>query len=384
MPSMYAYLRRFWPNPAPLRLAERLKAFAGALIGIALTSLVTHLAIRDAGALPLLIAPMGASAVLLFAVPASPLAQPWSILGGNIISGLAGVTCVMLIPDPTLAAAAAVAGAIALMSLARCLHPPGGAVALTCAVGGPVVHAAGYSFVLVPVALNSFLLLAVALIFNNLAGRSYPHVAHAPPPAPHGTADPPPDARIGFTLADIDEALRRYGELLDVSREDLDALFRQVEVQAHRRLHGEIRCADIMSRHIVSLSPDDSQTHARDLLAGHDFRSAPVLDEDGRLQGLITRAILLSNGEGPVGAVMDIDPPTAIPATPIDDLLPVLSHGEWREVMILDDSRRVVGMVTQTDLLSALYRARVAEAVAVTPAKDRPGSSHAPRDRPGP
>lgn len=366
---MQAFLRRFLPQSPPQPWSERLKAFAGALIGIALTSLVTHLAIADPGALPLLIAPMGASAVLLFAVPASPLAQPWSIIGGNIISGLAGVTCVKLIPDPTLAAAAAVASAILLMSLCRCLHPPGGAVALTAAVGGPVVHAAGFAFVLVPVALNSLILLAVALVFNNLSGRSYPHLAHALPPAPHNTADPVPDDRVGFTLADIDAALRHYGELLDVSREDLDALFRQVEVQAHRRLHGEIRCADIMSRHVVSIGPDATQAEARALLAGHDFRSAPVLDSEGRLLGLITRAILLAGGEGPVVEAMERNPPTAGETTAIDELLPVLSHGEWREVMILGEDRRVVGMVTQTDLIAALYRARVAEAVAAsTPA----------------
>lgn len=363
---MRAYLRRFLPQAPPQPLAERLKAFAGALIGIAVTGFVTHLAIPDAGALPLLIAPMGASAVLLFAVPASPLAQPWSIIGGNIISGLAGVTCVLLIPDHTLAAAAAVASAIFLMSLCRCLHPPGGAVALTTAVGGPVVLAAGYSFVLVPVALNSVLLLLVALVFNTLSGRSYPHVAHAPPPAPHNTDDPAPDTRVGFTLADIDDALRHYGELLDVSREDLDALFRQVEVQAHRRLHGAIVCADIMSRHIVSVGPDATQADARALLAGHDFRSAPVLDAEGRLLGLITRAILLAGGEGPVIDAMERTPPTADASTAIDELLPVLSHGEWREVMILGEDRRVVGMVTQTDLIAALYRARVAEAVAAS------------------
>lgn len=367
-PPLQAYLRRFLPQAPTQSLGERLRAFAGALIGIAITGLVTHLTVPDAGALPLLIAPMGASAVLLFAAPASPMAQPWSILGGNVISGLAGVTCVLLIPDPTFAAATAVASAILLMSVCRCLHPPGGAVALTAAVGGPVVLAAGYSFVLMPVALNSVLLLLVALVFNNLAGRSYPHVAHAPPPAPHGTADAAPDARVGFTLADIDSALRHYGELLDVSREDLDALFRQVEVQAHRRLHGAISCADIMSRHVVSLGPGATQADARALLAGHDFRSAPVLDTDGRLLGLITRAILLAGGEGPVVEVMERDPPTAGETTAIDELLPVLSHGEWREVMILGDDREVVGMVTQTDLIAALYRARVAEAVAATPA----------------
>ena len=41
-----------------------------------------------------LIAPMGASAVLLFCLPASPLAQPWSVVGGNVVSGLVGMACV--------------------------------------------------------------------------------------------------------------------------------------------------------------------------------------------------------------------------------------------------------------------------------------------------
>ncbi len=43
--------------------------------------------------------PDGASAVLLFGVPSSPLAQPWSIVGGNVLSALIGVTVGMLVPD---------------------------------------------------------------------------------------------------------------------------------------------------------------------------------------------------------------------------------------------------------------------------------------------
>lgn len=69
--------------------------------------------------IPLLVAPMGASAVLLFAVPASPLAQPWSIIGGNLVSATIGVTCANVIGDPTLAAALAVALAICGMFALR-------------------------------------------------------------------------------------------------------------------------------------------------------------------------------------------------------------------------------------------------------------------------
>ena len=88
---------------------------------------------------PWFLAPMGASAVLLFAVPASPLAQPWSILGGNTVSALVGVSCALLLGHTGLAASAAGALAIAAMFALRCLHPPGGAVAVTAVMGGQAV-----------------------------------------------------------------------------------------------------------------------------------------------------------------------------------------------------------------------------------------------------
>ena len=71
---------------------------------------------------------MGASAVLLFAVPSSPLAQPWSILGGNVVSAVTGVLIFKIFGHSALALGVAVACAILAMSLLRCLHPHGGAV----------------------------------------------------------------------------------------------------------------------------------------------------------------------------------------------------------------------------------------------------------------
>jgi len=124
--------------------------------------------------LPLLIAPMGASAVLLFAASHSPLAQPWSVIGGNMISALVGVFTYMWLKDPIAASGVAVAGSIGIMSLLGCLHPPSGAVALTAVLGGSAVHEMGYTFVLWPVGVNSILLLGVALLFNNLTGLRYP------------------------------------------------------------------------------------------------------------------------------------------------------------------------------------------------------------------
>lgn len=146
--------------------AERLRGSCGALTGLLVTGLICSRIAGPEGSFPMLMAPLGASAVLLFAVPASPLAQPWSIMGGNIVSALVGVTCAQWVADPLLAAALATALAIGAMFALRCLHPPGGAIALTAVLGGPVITAAGYRFVLLPVALNSMVLLLAAIVFN--------------------------------------------------------------------------------------------------------------------------------------------------------------------------------------------------------------------------
>ncbi|TIW91367.1 MAG: hypothetical protein E5V59_20545, partial [Mesorhizobium sp.] len=136
--------RLFVPILAGATLRERLVACIGATIGIALTGVIASLVLGNGPHVPLLVAPMGASAVLLFAVPASPLAQPWSIIGGNTISALVGVIVAHFIHETALASGIAVALAIAAMSFTRCLHPPGGAAALTAVLGGPAVISAGF------------------------------------------------------------------------------------------------------------------------------------------------------------------------------------------------------------------------------------------------
>jgi CBS domain-containing membrane protein len=201
---------------------ERVRAGIGALLGIIVTGLASTLWLgTDAGPL-LLIAPMGASAILLFGVPASPLAQPWPMIGGNVVAALISVTAERWIGAPLLAASVAVGCTLFAMSLLRCIHPPSGAVALTAVLGGPHITALGYGFVLAPVALNSVLLLATALVYNNATGRSYPHHAH-PPAHPHRHTVP-----LTLEAADLDAVLADYGEPLDISREDLEILMREV------------------------------------------------------------------------------------------------------------------------------------------------------------
>ena len=81
---------------------------------------------------------------------------------------------------------------------------------------------------------NSLPLLGTALLFNNLAGRSYPHRAILAAAGPT-TADPSPAARVGFTSADLDAVLAGYDQLLDVDRGDLEQILRGTEIRSYRR-----------------------------------------------------------------------------------------------------------------------------------------------------
>jgi CBS domain-containing membrane protein len=218
-------LRFFHPIIVGANLPERLIACLGATICIALTIVVSAQFPLVAADLPIIVAPLGASAVLVFAVPASPLAQPWPVVGGNIISTLIGVAAFNLVPNGTVAAGVAVGAAILVMSLLRCLHPPGGAAALTAVISGGGIHAAGYDFAFAPVGINSIALVSLAVIFHRATARSYPHRAVAPPTAP-----------AGLHLADIDAALAEMHESFDISRDDLDALLSRAEAHAMKRL----------------------------------------------------------------------------------------------------------------------------------------------------
>lgn len=214
----------FQPQMAGAHLGDRLVAVVGAALAILLTTWIcTRLGLAGPG-LPAVIAPLGASAVMVFVIPASPLAQPWRVIGGNVLSSVVGIVAYRLVPNEAAAAGLAVGGAILVMSMLRCLHPPGGAAALTAVIGGDAVHAAGLSFALAPVALNSVILVALALAFHRLTGHSYPHrVAPAEPAGP------------AFAPEDIDRALEDLHETFDIGREDLQQLLSRAEHHAMER-----------------------------------------------------------------------------------------------------------------------------------------------------
>lgn len=217
--------RLFTPLLAGAHWRDRLIATFGSLIGIGLTALTCGL-LAGTPELSLLVAPMGASAVLLYAVPSSPLAQPWPVFGGNTVSAIVGIAAASLLGHGALAAGVAVSMAILIMSILRCLHPPGGACALLAVLGGPAVIAHGFGFALVPVALNAAAMVAFAYAFHRISGHSYPHRAMKSAPTPEA---------VRLLGEDIDAALAELGETFDVSREDLEALLASAERHADAR-----------------------------------------------------------------------------------------------------------------------------------------------------
>ena len=157
--------------------SEKLVATIGGVIGITLIAYISHFFVGASGA-AFIVPSIGASAVLVFALPHGKLSQPWALIGGNVISAAVGVTCYKLVPDPYIASGLAVGLSIGAMHVLGCIHPPGGATALIAVVGGSAITELGYLYVLIPILLNVIIIFVVAIIFNSLfPWRRYPACA---------------------------------------------------------------------------------------------------------------------------------------------------------------------------------------------------------------
>lgn len=367
------WLQALRPAAQPLNARERLRVVLGAGLGLLLTALLSEWAWPHGPGLPWLVAPLGASAVLVFGVPASPLAQPWAVLAGNTLSALVGIACQRWIGPPELAAAAAVAMAIALMLGLRCLHPPGGAAALLMVLAG--VH--DWQFAFYPVLGNSLLLVAAGMLYNPLTGRRYPHAQQAPLPA-----GPVAPSHQPFAAADLEAALARYNQVLDIPRDDLQALLQEAELQAYRRRLGTLRCADVMSRELKTVEWGTPLQEAWTLLREHRIKALPVVDRARRVIGIVTladfmREAALDLHEGfadklrrlilptpsshsdkaeVVGQIMSRQVRVASAERPLAELVPLFADSGHHHIPIVGEQARLVGIITQSDLVAALSR----------------------------
>ena len=362
-------LRSFGPSIASAPLAEAVRAGVGALAGLAIAGLFALSPAIDAQLGLYLIAPFGASSVLLFAVPNSPLAQPWAAVVGNTVAAVIGVMACLFVADPALRIAVAVGMAITATILCRALHPPAGAVAMTAAMSPDAIADLGFRFALTPVAAGTVLLVVLAAIYARLTGRHYPMRQHDDPNI-NRTSDPPPTTRIGLSEAQLVDLLERYRQNFNLGAEDLARLVGAAELQAAAQRAGPVTAETVMSRDLVTVGPDTLLLDIAALFSRHGFTSLPVVGPDGRYLGVIFQLHLIARAHAsfrPDGRltraghdlraadVMGNRLPTARPDTPVAALMPSLASSNTDAVPVLDGDR-IVGIVTRTDLVAALAR----------------------------
>jgi CBS domain-containing membrane protein len=151
--------------------AERVRSCAGAWVGLSLVFTIAKLLGELTGIDEWLMASLGASALLVFALPGSPMAQPWAVIAGNTLSAVIGISVMRLLPETLIAMPIAASLSILGMFTLRCLHPPAAAVALIVVLG-QVTH---FRYALFPVMVDSILLIMAGALYSNLTGKPYPN-----------------------------------------------------------------------------------------------------------------------------------------------------------------------------------------------------------------
>jgi CBS domain-containing membrane protein len=350
----------------------------GILIGMGLCALFLH-ALSGAG--HWMLVPLAGTLVILYVQPHSPVAQPWPVIGSYLVSCLVGLVCAYWIAAPQLAAALAMAISVWLMLRLRCVHPPGAAMALLIVLDTPPSSMATFQL-LEQVALNvGVALVTTMLVSIYLLRRTYPYTAPPAASGTHNTKDADPMRRIGLVHEDLASAIHALDTFVDVQADELVQIYNLAVDHAFGR-HVGLTCADIMSRHVVTVHFDTALEVAWNKLRLHRIKSLPVIDRFGhligiatvadflrqldntsaagmavRLQGLLRRTLGQTSEKAEViGQIMSTEVFSALPETPISSLIAQVTDRSLPHIPIVDTKRKVVGMVTQSDLLAALYK----------------------------
>lgn len=262
---------------------ERLVSALGAFVGIAAVVWTSQLFLGGGDAY-LVIASMGASAVLLFAVPHGALSQPWAVFGGHLLSAVIGVSCSLMIPNDAIAAPLAVAAAVGVMHYLRCIHPPGGATALAAVISGGEIESLGYQFVLTPVLINALAILASAVAFNMFfAWRRYP--AWLQQRYADETALPSAPPYEAIAHEDFVFALSEINSFIDISENDLLRIY---DLATRSRESHRLDPAELQPGHYYSNGKYGDEWSVRRVIDLYE-------GDNGREDGIIYRIVA---GEG--------------------------------------------------------------------------------------
>ena len=335
----------------------------------------------------MIVASMGASAIILFFIPSSPLAQPWPFVGGQLISAVVGMACALNIAETSTAAATAVGGSIFLMLIMRCLHPPAAATSLTPIMAGESLTSLGYSFIIVPVAINVLTMLCLAIIINRwVMKRNYPSPLPIKKVINQRHRIIEPSHQVGFTEQDLSLALEKNDVFIDMTHAALSKLLTQVEMNTFQRIRGTISCADIMIRDVISVEFGTEVEQAWEIMRKNKLKAMPVIDSARRVIGIVTwndffkwidlntydsfqnkfrgfirrtAGVTASKPEA-IGLIMTTSVVTLSSSTHITDLIPLMSSKGIRQIPITNSENRLSGMVYQANLIAALYNEQLA------------------------
>ena len=359
-------VKHFFSNPVNLTFKALFLTTITAFLAILSTAWLTR-ELSSTSQL-ILVASMGASAVLLFIVPHSPLSQPWQFVGGQLVSALSGVLSADFVADKVWAAGLAAGLSIFLMLVLRCLHPPGAATALTPVLAPIPVD---YDFIVYPVAINVLIFFIMAVLLNRVVLKNqYPLM----PKKETGK-----DIQLKQVLNDMDT-------FTDVSLDDLNKLLILAEKHKFKEHHANISCADIMVKNIFTVEYGTEVEDAWHTMLQNKLKALPVLDKSRRVIGIITWADFFkfidlnsqktfqdkflafirrtpdisTNKPEAVGHIMTNNVITVLDTAHIVELIPLMANQDIRQIPIVNAEQRLVGMVYQTHLIAALYNAQLA------------------------
>ena len=376
------FFRFITVDPVNLSIKGKFLSAISSFIAILIVAWITQ-KFGVSAAYPILVASMGASAVILFIMPGSPLAQPWPLVGGQMLSAIIGIACAQMIENTVLASGCAVGGSILAMLLLRCLHPPGAATALTPIIAGDPVGFDNYSFVLTPVGINVAIMLIMAIAINRCILRyAYPTVPHQTDNKKHKHSTLiQPSQRVGISEQDVEQALENMNMFMDVSTGDLSKILTDAQRQSFKRHSGNVTCADIMVKNILTVEYGTEVEEAWKIMHSEKLKAIPVIDRGRRVIGIITwndffKFIKVNSNETfqgkfrafirrtpdvstdkpeSVGHIMTTSVSVLPENTHIADLIPLMSNQGYRQIPIVNNENRLVGMVYQANLIAALY-----------------------------
>lgn len=237
------------------RHGEKIISGVGAFFGILAVYWGTRWCFPDgfmhtAGTL-IMVTSMGATAVLLFAVPQGALSQPWAVIGGHLLSAFVGVTCQQLFPDQTWTPALAVGLAVGVMHYLRCMHPPGGATALAAVIGGAEIYRLEYFYLLMPILINVVSIMLMAIVFNAFfPWRRYPaHLTRRKLAKPAVASE----RQFELTQEDFSAAMEQLNSYVDITSENLTQLLELAKQHAEKNI-----------------------THPEQIIAGHYYSNGKL------------------------------------------------------------------------------------------------------------